>query len=53
MHSLPALGRANVHETAEVKKIEQLPTTKERGDSSSSNRAVEKTKNLCAPSKVA
>ena len=57
MHSLPALGQAlghaNVHETAKVKKREQLPATKERGDSSSSSRAVEKTKNLCAPSKVA
>ena len=41
MH-LPALGQANVHETAEVKKREQLPATKEKGDSSSSSRAVEK-----------
>ena len=49
MHSLPALGHANVHETAEVKKREQLPATKKRGDSSSSSRAVEKTKkNLCS-----
>ena len=33
MHSLPALrqalGQANVHETAEVKKSEQLPAKKE------------------------
>ena len=57
MHSLPALGQAlghaNVHETAEVKKREQLPATKESGDYSTNSRAVEKTKNLCAPSKVA
>ena len=54
MHSLPALGQAlghaNKHEAAEVKKREQLPATKERGrgDSSISSKAVEKTKNLCA-----
>ena len=46
MHSLPALGQAlghaNVHETAEVKKREQLPATKESGDYSTNSRAVEK-----------
>ena len=53
MHSLPALGHANVHETAEVKKRDQLPATKESGDYSTNSRAVDKTKTLCAPSKMA
>ena len=57
MHSLPALrqalGQANVHETAEVKKKDQLPATKESGEYSTNSRAVERTINLCAPSKVA
>ena len=46
MHSLSALGHANMHEMAEVKKREQLPAKRD-------SRAVEKTKKLCAPSKVA
>ena len=43
MH-LPVLGQANVHETAEVKKREQLPATKESGDYSTNSRAVKKLK---------
>ena len=53
MHSLQALGHANVHETAEVKKREKLPTEKERGDPLSCSRALEKSENFCSPSKVA
>ena len=48
MHSLPvlgqALGYANVHETAEVKKREQLPAKRD-------SRAVEKLKNCVLPKK--
>ena len=37
----------------EVKKRKELPKEKERGDPSRGRKALEKSKNLCSPSKVA
>ena len=51
MHSLHALGHACM-QTAAGKKREELPTEKERGDPSSSRRALEKFKNFNATSKA-
>ena len=45
MHSLHANGRS--------KKREDLPTEKKRGDPSKGRKALEKSKILCSPSKVA